>query len=166
MKKYTFIATLLFLSFSNLCSQTVNLSGFVDETSPQELNTPKVIPVSIRLDTIKFVGVLADNLTIPKKTELLQNYPNPFNPSTTIRYTISQMTVISNPQRGERSFEQNVKLTIYDLLGREVKTLLNKVQSAGNYEVNFDASDLTSSVYYYQLKAGSFIETRKMSLLK
>jgi hypothetical protein len=100
-----------------------------------------------------------DNIVeLPKEFALNQNFPNPFNPTTIIGYTI--------PQMGEIFSEQNVKLTIYDVLGKEVKTLVNEFKSAGKYEITFDASNLTSGVYYYQLKVGEFIETRKMSLLK
>ncbi|NOX66409.1 MAG: T9SS type A sorting domain-containing protein [Chlorobi bacterium] len=88
---------------------------------------------------------------------LSQNYPNPFNPSTTIKYQISSNV------KGETA---NVNLKVYDILGREVATLVNKEQSAGNYEVQFNASSLTSGIYFYQLKAGSFIESKKMLLLQ
>ena len=83
---------------------------------------------------------------------LNQNYPNPFNPSTTIRYEI--------PKSGF------VILKIYDELGREVKTLINQYQSRGSHEIIFNASQLASGVYFYQLKAGSSISTKKMILLK
>jgi photosystem II stability/assembly factor-like uncharacterized protein len=83
---------------------------------------------------------------------LEQNYPNPFNPSTNIHYAISN--------------RQLVQLKIYDVLGNEVATLVNEFKSAGNYEVDFNASKLSSGVYFYKLQAGSFIETKKMILLK
>jgi hypothetical protein len=94
--------------------------------------------------------------------ELEQNYPNPFNPTTTISYGIK-----------ERSF---VELKIYDILGREVFILVNKEQNAGSYEVEFsaiggsasggNAYTLPSGIYFYKLQAGSFVETKKMLLLK
>ncbi|QQS38333.1 MAG: T9SS type A sorting domain-containing protein [Ignavibacteriales bacterium] len=91
---------------------------------------------------------------------LSQNFPNPFNPSTTIKYEVSS--------------RQFVVLKVYDLLGREVVTLINEEKPAGSYEIEFDAGDLASGIYYYQLKAGdpssssgqSFIQTKKMILLK
>jgi len=87
---------------------------------------------------------------------LHQSYPNPFNPSTTIRYEIP-----------ERSF---VTIKIYDVLGNEISTLVNEEQPAGTYEVEFNTSsgirDLVSGIYFYQLNAGSYIETKKMLLLK
>ena len=83
---------------------------------------------------------------------LYDNYPNPFNPSTTIRYSIP-----------EASF---TTLKIYDALGNEVSSLVNETKSAGTYEVEFNASDFSSGIYYYTLKAGSFTETKKMILMK
>ncbi len=89
---------------------------------------------------------------VPKEYSLLQNYPNPFNPSTKIKYSIVK--------KGE------VKLTIYDILGREVALLVNEVKDPGYYEANFNASNLASGVYFYRLVAGSYVSTRKMLLLK
>ena len=94
---------------------------------------------------------------IPSIFSLSQNYPNPFNPNTTIKYTI--------PMNVKRE-TSNVKLVIYDVLGKEVKTLLNQNNQPGNYEIRFDASELPSGVYYYTLKFGNFSETKKMILLK
>ena len=104
---------------------------------------------------------LEQNVVIPIEYSLSQNYPNPFNPNTIIRYSIATNSLISNGIEGSI-----VELNVYDVLGRKVKTLVNKIQTPGNYEVNFDASDMTSGIYYYQIKAGDFTETRKMSLLK
>jgi hypothetical protein len=84
--------------------------------------------------------------------KLEQNYPNPFNPTTNIRFQI--------PESGM------VTLKVYNILGKEVATLVKEERSAGSYEVEFDASSLPSGVYFYQLKAGSFIKTNKMILLK
>jgi len=90
---------------------------------------------------------------------LSQNYPNPFNPVTTIKFTI--------PNVGDENFRPlHSKLIVYDILGREVKTLVNEIKSPGTYEVKFDASDLSSGVYIYQLNAGSNIATKKLLLLK
>ena len=91
--------------------------------------------------------------------KLEQNYPNPFNPSTTIKYSIPVET-----RRGVSS--QNVILKVFDVLGREVATLVNKEQKAGNYEVQFDASALTSGIYFYKLQSGNFVESKKMILIK
>jgi len=88
----------------------------------------------------------------PKDYSLLQNYPNPFNPTTSIKYSLPE--------------QQFVSLKIFDILGKEVATLVNENKPAGNYEMNFDASNLTSGVYFYQLRAGSFAATRKLILMK
>ena len=90
---------------------------------------------------------------------LSQNYPNPFNPSTTIKYTIPGSTEYN-------SVLQNVKLNIYDILGREVATLINQKQKPGSYVVEFMGNELPSGIYFYRLQAGNFIETKKMILLK
>ena len=90
--------------------------------------------------------------TLPATTELMQNYPNPGNPNSDIRYLISEFG--------------NVRLAVYDMLGREVALLVNEMKPAGAYEVRFDASGLASGVYLYRLTAGSFVETRKMIVLR
>ncbi len=95
-------------------------------------------------------GVAQANQPISYK--LYQNYPNPFNPSTTIEYQIPR-----------QSF---VKLKVYDVLGNEVSELVNREEQAGNYKVNFDASKLSSGVYFYELQAGSFTQVKKLILTK
>jgi len=90
--------------------------------------------------------------SIPQNFRLEQNYPNPFNPSTTIRYSL--------PERGE------IELVVYDALGKQIETLISGDHDAGVYEVDFDATGLTSGVYFYQIKSGSFTETRKLVLMK
>lgn len=89
---------------------------------------------------------------IPVKFGLEQNYPNPFNPTTVIKYEL--------PKSGL------VKINIYDALGREIKTLINKQEPAGNYEITFDAAKIPSGVYFYRLTAGNYTETKKMVLQK
>jgi predicted acyl esterase len=94
-----------------------------------------------------------DNSTsAPYSFELSQNYPNPFNPSTVISYSIANA--------------ENVQLKVYDLLGKEVKTLVSGIQNPGSYNVSFDASGLSSGIYFYRLTAGSFTDVRKMTLVK
>ncbi|VAX26551.1 Alkaline phosphatase, partial [hydrothermal vent metagenome] len=108
---------------------------------------------------------------IPSEFSLAQNYPNPFNPTTTIKYSITTPPQ-PFPSQGEGVSKGFVTLKVYDILGREVATLVNKAQKSGNYEVQFDASDLTSGVYFYKLnvyapgRAGGFVETKKMLLLR
>jgi hypothetical protein len=97
---------------------------------------------------------------IPSDYVLFQNYPNPFNPGTTIKYSIAS----PNLSKGEALVK--VSMIVYDILGNEVVTLVNKEQAPGNYEVSFDASALSSGVYLYTIKAGSFVQTKKMLLMK
>ena len=89
---------------------------------------------------------------LPDNFILEQNFPNPFNPSTTIRYSIPTSDFVT--------------LKVYDVLGNEVATLVNEEKPAGSYEVNFNASQLSSGIYFYKLQAGSFVETKKMILLR
>lgn len=98
-----------------------------------------------------------DHQATPESFVLSQNYPNPFNPVTTIRFSIPSNV---------KSEMSNVKLSIFDLLSREVAVLLNEMKEPGNYEVQFNAAGLSSGVYYYSLTAGSFSETKMMLLLK
>ena len=93
-----------------------------------------------------------DNQGIPDSYTLSQNYPNPFNPVTTINYTI--------PERGF------VKIQIYDAIGNIIATLVSSEKEAGSYNVTYDANDLASGVYFYQLSVNSFKETKKLVLMK
>lgn len=95
--------------------------------------------------------------TIRLDFSLFQNYPNPFNPQTKIKFDIPSNV------KGQTS---NVKLVIYDLLGREVTTLVNEELKPGTYEADWDGSNYSSGVYFYKLTAGNFIETKKMVLMK
>jgi len=106
------------------------------------------------LSIVKLDGVtgVSDGDELPVTYKLLQNYPNPFNPATIISYQI--------PEQGF------VSINIYNVLGQRVATLVNDVQDAGNYKVNFDAGKLSSGIYIYQIKAGNFIQSRKMLLIK
>jgi hypothetical protein len=89
---------------------------------------------------------------VPTSFSLEQNYPNPFNPTTTIQYSLP--------------FSEKVSLKIFNLLGEEVKTLTDEYQDAGKHSVQFNANNLASGIYFYRLQAGSFIETKKMILIK
>jgi hypothetical protein len=93
-----------------------------------------------------------DGNTSPLTYDLSQNYPNPFNPSTTIKYQI--------PNAG------NVTLKVYDILGREVTTLVDEFKNEGRYEVNFNASKLASGVYIYSIKSNDFTASKKLLFLK
>ena len=113
-------------------------------------NQGSLVSWCILLQLKNIVSVSEQNT--PLKYELSQNYPNPFNPVTRISYSIAE--------------NAKVKLSVFDILGKEVKILVNEKQSAGNYEVIFNASDLTSGVYFYQLRTNNFVQTKKLVLLK
>lgn len=123
-------------------------------------NTAKAGKYSYRLKQIdndgqyKYSGTVDVNMSsfLPAEYALEQNYPNPFNPSTVIRYNL--------PLTG------NVELKVYDMLGREVATLVSTNQVAGSYNITFDAGNLASGIYIARLKAGSFVKSVKMQLIK
>ncbi len=108
---------------------------------------------------------------IPNSFKLSQNYPNPFskgaggNPTTTIKYSIPSV-IARKGEAAKLQFPVNVTLTVYDILGRKVATLVNERQTAGNYSVKFDARNLSSGIYFYSLHVGNFTATRKMILMK
>jgi len=104
-----------------------------------------ITPNSIKKDEIK-------EAQTPTEFELAQNYPNPFNPSTTIQYSIKEKSI--------------VELVVYDILSAQVKVLVNEEQDAGYYKISFNADGLASGIYIYRIKAGSFVETKKMILMK
>jgi hypothetical protein len=112
-----------------------------------------------------FIVTVADDFESIKDFNLEQNYPNPFNPSTTIKFTIPTPPV-SSPLTKGKTKEGFVTLKVYDVLGNEVATLINEEKPSGNYEVEFNAANLTSGTYFYQLSAGDFVETKKMILLR
>ncbi|MGE5429425.1 MAG: Ig-like domain-containing protein [Syntrophomonadaceae bacterium] len=108
---------------------------------------------NLRAANVSFVGVEKENGTgKPSSYALDQNYPNPFNPSTTLSYQIPGNSFVS--------------LKVFDLLGREVATLVNKEQTAGKYKVQFNASNIPSGIYIYMLRTDNYKETKKMVLLK
>jgi len=102
--------------------------------------------------SIKYSDEVEVNVESPKEFALAQNYPNPFNPSTAISYQLSAAS--------------DVTLKVYDMLGNEAATLVNENKPAGNYEVKFDGSKLASGIYFYKLKAGNFVQTKKLILMK
>jgi hypothetical protein len=120
----------------------------------------------VQRDVITIVGsrrwILSERLTTsmsdepestnPKTYLLSQNYPNPFNPTTTIKYQIPELSFVT--------------IKVYDVLGNEISTLVNEEKPVGSYEVEFNATALPSGIYFYRLQAGSFVETKKMILLK
>jgi hypothetical protein len=100
----------------------------------------------------ELVGVTKEGSDLPLEFTLSQNYPNPFNPSTTIRYQLPIRSIVT--------------IKMYNILGKEITTLVNEKKDAGKYSINFNGSSLPSGVYFYRIQAGSFAETKKMMLLK
>ncbi len=96
---------------------------------------------------------------LPNESKLYRNYPNPFNPTTTIKYSLTNKLVDHNAAL-------NITLKIFDITGREITTLIKQEQPPGNYTVEFDAENLPSGIYFYQLKTGDFLQTKKMMLLR
>ncbi|MBK8984225.1 MAG: SBBP repeat-containing protein [Ignavibacteria bacterium] len=105
--------------------------------------------------TIKYsqkIGVTSISSEIPESFSLYQNYPNPFNPSTNIKFSIPKSIYVS--------------LTVFDILGREIATLVNRHLQMGNYEADWNAGNYPGGIYFYTLSSGEFSETRKMTLIK
>ena len=164
----------------NTCANSTSPSSITgtggNETSPTSTITtpnPTVTSPSPTVSSggtvilICLVGIKPISTEIPKSFLLYQNYPNPFNPTTKIKYDIPSPT-LTLPKG-----EANVTLKIYDVIGREVETLVNEHQNPGSYEVTWDASNgafgstgFPSGVYFYQIKAGSFTDTKKLVLIK
>jgi hypothetical protein len=130
------------------CLITISIAGPSNSGEFHEGSTMYIDDLELSMDVL--AGV--ENGINPVKFELNQNYPNPFNPSTIISY---QLPVSSK-----------VTLKVFNSLGEEIETLVNEEKPAGSYDVSFDGSRLSSGIYYFQIKTGSFIQTRKMLLLK
>ena len=120
--------------------KTINWKTSLDKPTPGKQNSVYA-PTGLQ-ETIK----------IPDGYYLTQNFPNPFNPTTTIEFQIPKQSL--------------VELKIYDILGREIQTLVNKVLEAGDYTYSFDAGNLASGIYLYKLKVNSFVQVKKMILLR
>ncbi len=131
---------------------------FTDENTGFLAGSAGIIKTTTGGEIVTSVNHL-ENTSIPTGYKLYQNYPNPFNPTTKIRYSIPSSPLPFGKGLG-------VRLIVYDILGREVATLVNKQQRPGNYEVTFNASRLSSGVYFYQLKVDQIISIKKMILLK
>ncbi len=124
-------------------------------------------------------GAVEDEKLNPRQIYLSQNYPNPFNPTTTIEYTIPSSSVMLNSfqhlnksktPKQVRGDNNNVTLKVFDILGREIATLVNEQKSPGTYTVTFDSKsvgrELPSGVYIYQIRSGKYNSSRKMILIK
>ena len=134
-------------------------AGYAEKTLSARTLTPN--------DTLKFwlrgrsymITDVDENEKTPLSFELKQNYPNPFNPTTTIKYQIPEVG-------GQRSEVGLVRLKVFDLLGREVATLVNEVKQPGNHTVQWNAHDVASGVYIYRLTAGEFIRAKKLMVIR
>jgi hypothetical protein len=98
------------------------------------------------------IGIEQISTIVPEKFALYQNYPNPFNPSTTIKFDLAK--------------RDDVKIKIFDIIGREVVILHSGMLDAGRYKVNFDATNLSSGVYFYRLESTNFTDVKKMIFVK
>jgi hypothetical protein len=114
----------------------------------------------------RITSVEMEKANVPRQFMLRQNYPNPFNPSTTIQYSIPLNPPFQGGNNASASRGIHVSLKIYDLLGREVTTLVDDFQSAGTQTVRWNAGTFSSGIYFYRLHAGNFVETKKMILLR
>ncbi|NWF91039.1 MAG: immune inhibitor A [Ignavibacteriaceae bacterium] len=152
-------------------SSSIQNYSFVDNTND------KFGKYAYRLKQIDFDGSFKylneiELEIFPIIFSLQQNFPNPFNPSTKIKYSIPTAPLNSSPYQGEGNRGRLVTLKVYDILGNEVATLVNQEQPSGSYEVEFPDEEignipsLPSGVYFYQLKTGAFIQTRKMILMR
>jgi hypothetical protein len=133
--------------------QTIGQAGYVLYShTPAWHNTPDELWLMPFAFNSAATDVPVAAATIPHVFDLLQNYPNPFNPNTIIRYELPNAS--------------RVNLTIFDVLGRTVRVLVDGFEPSGRHEATFNASNLASGVYLYQLRAGSFVETKKLLLVR
>jgi hypothetical protein len=127
-------------------------SSFLFTTRDISANDAGGNPVAVQPSSSSILVSVSDMNSVPVGFRLEQNYPNPFNPTTKIKYSITNAGMVA--------------LRVYDILGKEVATLVNEAQTPGLYEVGFNAHDLTSGVYYYRLQAGLSTETKALVLIR
>ncbi len=144
---HPFVTGNISVMFIPVCKKNYN-----DELHIRWENKLQRIACIVKLSGVGDNPVYANHDNSEIKFELSQNYPNPFNPITTIKYSIKERELVS--------------LKIYDVLGNEMETLVNEEKPAGNYEINFNGENLSSGIYLYKFRTGSFVETKKMILLK
>lgn len=155
-----------------ICWKNFNDNGYFT-LSEENINfggTTFIIPAVLYYYPRQIIPTTVKSETILKKFFLGQNFPNPFNPTTTIEYDIPNNTKSNkyNTKSKMQSINENthVTLKVYDILFREVRTLVDEIRKPGQYKINFDGSRLSSGVYYYSLKVGDNWKTKKMVLLK
>ncbi len=135
----------------NGTTSEINYYSYTDENLLEGSYSYRLKQVDLD-GTFEYSNIVNVDIKTPTEFELSQNYPNPFNPSTTIKFSIPEGSQVS--------------LKIYNSLGQEIKTLVNRFMEAGVHTVNFNAVDLNSGMYFYRLDAGEFTQVRKMTLLK
>jgi hypothetical protein len=136
------------------CGTVLRLPG-VDSAAMWYEGLPALGPVQYigrAVSPLLTEGVSESAGSIPTEFRLFQNYPNPFNPRTTIKFELPKAS--------------QVRLSVYDMLGREVAVLVNEKRDAGVYEVKFEGSNLASGVYFYRIQAGDYVATKKLLLMK
>lgn len=138
-------------TFRGFASVGLTVAGSVENASRTRVAEFGPWPIYL-LKQQDDTGSPIEQADLPSSFQLDQNYPNPFNPTTTIRYALPQAS--------------QVRLAVYDVLGREVALLMDGLQAAGAHEVSFEATDLPSGVYLYRLEAAAFVEARTMLLAK
>jgi len=140
-------------TIENDTASTLMTLDISNENKLYYLGTENILPNNIFIIKTSYdVTNIVENKTFLNDYKIYQNYPNPFNPTTKINYSLPQTNFVT--------------IKVYDLLGSEVKTLVNEEKLIGNYEVEFDASNLSSGVYFYRIQAGKFLDTKKLILLK
>lgn len=118
-----------------------------------ELNKKRInFSSQVKIPIVYGVGIMKLGNEIPNDYKLEQNYPNPFNPTTKVKFHLSKMS--------------DVRLKVFDIVGREIITLVNERINSGTYETEFNGENYPSGIYFYRLESGSNIEVKKMSLIK
>ena len=149
VRKFTKLSNTL----SHIDTTVILTSGkYYLEVEAQPTSYSWMFPYSFKLHSTPVTNVENNIAQVPEGYRLLQNYPNPFNPTTNISFHIPSNAYVS--------------LKIYDVLGKEVVNLISAEMEAGEHSVTWDASRMTSGIYFYHLKSGSFSETKKLILLK
>jgi hypothetical protein len=148
-------------SFENYAKVGASVTQFIDSSAFQGTSFYYRLSIATKNSSVieSYPIMLLDAVTsvklpdaVPLRFELYNNYPNPFNPATTIDYSIPKTSLVT--------------IKVFDILGREVKTLVNEEKTSGNYSIKFNESGLASGVYFYRLQSGDFVSTKKMLLLK
>jgi hypothetical protein len=133
-------------------NMVVQQASFVYDSGLVTIPGVKVYKESSRITVTYTPLSVAEQKSLPREFAMSQNYPNPFNPSTTIKFELPKSSM--------------VRLSVYDILGREVSVLVNERRDAGVHEVKFDASGLSSGVYFYRMQAGDFVQSKSLIVLK